>query len=75
MFISIGVLLLIIGFEEVLSYYTLIREKIPYEQFIGIIGIILVYIIFTYLTYNPFKNELFYDIKEEKYGIDIYEKQ
>ena len=39
---------------------------------IGIIGIIVVYIIFIYLTYNPLSNYLFYDMKEEKYGIDIY---
>lgn len=75
MFISLGVLFLIVGFEEALSYYMLLWKKIPYEKFIGIVGIIVVYILFTVLTYKPFKNELFYDIKEEKYGIDIYESK
>ena len=72
MFISISLLAIIIIIEEVISYYILTMEEIKYQNLIGIIGIIVVYIVFAYLTYEPPKNYLFYDIKEEKYGIDIY---
>jgi len=47
-------------------------EKIKYGEYISIIGIIIVYFIFGFLTYNPPINELFYDKNDNKYGIDIY---
>jgi len=72
MFISISLLAIIIVIEEIISYYILTMEEIKYQNIIGIIGIIVIYIVFAYLTYNPPKNYLFYDMKEEKYGIDIY---
>ena len=34
--------------------------------------IITIYIGFIYLTYNPLYNYIFYDTKEQKYGIDEY---
>lgn len=36
--------------------------------------IIINFIIFTYLTYNPIKTFLFYDTESNKYGIDILNK-
>ena len=39
---------------------------------LGIDLIILSYIVFGYLTYNPPKAELFFDTQKEKYGINIY---
>ena len=39
---------------------------------ISLILIIISYIIFAYLTYNPIKTELFFDTQEEKYGINSY---
>ncbi len=58
----------------------LIVEKIKLEkhqqknQILGAILIILNFIIFTYLTYNPIKVDLFYDHASKKYGIDILNK-
>ena len=74
MIISIGLLAIIIIIEQILSYFILQYKEIKYQNFIGIIGIILVYIIFGYLTYNPIENYLFYDTVKDKYGIDIYIK-
>jgi len=75
MIISIVLLFIVIVIEEVISYYALSIDEIKYQGIIGIIGIVVVYIVFTYLTYNPPFNYLFYDMKEEKYGIDIYNKK
>lgn len=74
MIISIGLLAIIIIIEQILSYFILQYKEIKYQNFIGIIGIILVYIIFGYLTYNPIENYLFYDTVKDKYGINIYIK-
>lgn len=72
MIISIVLLFVVVAIEEVISYYILSMEEVKNQRIIGIVGIIAMYVIFTYLTYNPPKNYLFYDMKEEKYGIDIY---
>ena len=74
MLISIGLLFLIIIFEQVLSYYFLQFKEIKYQNIIGIVGIIITYIIFGYLTYNPVENYIFFDISNSKYGINIYVK-
>jgi len=72
--ISILLLFMIIVLEQILSYYLLQYKEIKYQSIIGIIGIILTYIIFGYLTYNPLYNYVFFDIKDNKYGINIYLK-
>lgn len=72
MIINIGLLFVIIALEHLLSYYLLKYQNIKYQKMIGIIGIILVYIIFGYLTYRPIQNYIFYDNVENKYGINIY---
>lgn len=72
MIISIGLLFLVIVVEQFLSYHLLRYRKIKCQNIIGIIGIILVYIIFGYLTYRPLENYVFFDTIENKYGINIY---
>lgn len=74
MIISIVLLGIVIMIEQILSYYFLKSSEIKCGSIIGTIGIIAVYILFAYLTYKPIKNYIFYDIKNEKYGIDIYTK-
>lgn len=69
MFISLSLLFIIIALEEFISYRLLLCNKIKYGNIIGIIGIILTYIMFTILTYNPPKISIFYDTKTEQYGI------
>ena len=46
--------------------------NIKYQNILATGLIIICYIIFGYLTYNPPKTDLFFDTKEEKYGINIY---
>ena len=74
MIISIGLLGIIIIIEQILSYFILQYKEIKYQNLIGIIGIILVYIIFGYLTYKPIENYIFFDTVKDKYGINLYIK-
>lgn len=74
MIISIGLLGIIIIIEQILSYFILQYKEIKYQNLIGIIGIILVYIIFGYLTYKPIENYIFFDTIKDKYGINLYIK-
>ena len=74
MIISIGLLAVVILIEQILSYFILQYKEIKYQNIIGIIGIILIYIIFGYLTYKPIENYIFYDTVKDKYGVNIYIK-
>lgn len=69
MVISIGLLFVVIVLEEIISYFMLRANKIRYQRSIGIMGIILGYIIFGLLTYNPIENDLFIDRQTSTYGI------
>lgn len=75
MFISISVMLISIFLVNLIGYKMLQTEEIQYQNWISLILVIVVYIIMGYLTYNPPKTEIFYDIKEEKYGINEYVKK
>ena len=61
LFISIFLLFLIIVIEQIISYFLLTKEEILNQKIIGIIGIVVMYIIFAYLTYFPPNNYLFID--------------
>ncbi len=74
MFISIGLLFFIIIFEQIFSYLILTFNEIFYQNIIGFIGIIITIIIFGYLTYNPFLNDLFIDHSKNQYGINYFIK-
>ena len=72
MFINIGLMLLVIIITQVIAYYILKAKSCKLLNYISIVLIIISYIIFGYLTYNPPKQELFFDTQEEKYGINNY---
>lgn len=72
MIITIGNMLLSIIISQIISYYILKAKDFDKLSIISLILIIISYIIFAYLTYNPIKSELFFDTKEEKYGINNY---
>ncbi len=74
MIVSISLLAVVIMIEQILSYFILQYKEIKYQNIVGIIGIILIYIIFGYLTYKPIENYIFYDSVKDKYGINIYVK-
>lgn len=71
-FLNIFILFIVICICEVISYYILKSQKIYFLDYISLIGIIFVYILFGILTYYPVINDLFYDKTEEKYGINTY---
>ena len=72
MFINISLMLLVIIITQIISYYILKTKPCKIANYISIIGIIICYIIFGYLTYHPIKSELFFDTQDEKYGINNY---
>lgn len=72
-FLNIVVLIIAIIVSQIISYYVLKAEDYNYLNYISLIGIIFIYIIFGVLTYYPFKNDLFYDFKYHKYGINTYD--
>ena len=55
-----------------IGYKIMNMNKINHSNKIAIILIIISYVIFGYLTYNPIHNHLFLDTEEEKYGINDY---
>ena len=67
---AIILLFIIICFSQYISYLVLNYQKL---NIISIVLIIIGFIVFGYLTYKPLKNNLFYDTKNEKYGINIYQ--
>lgn len=69
LFISIILLLIVYIICGIISYFILNTEKIRYSNLIGLILIILSYILFMYLTYNPLKISLFLDPLTNTYGI------
>ena len=72
MYINIGVMLSTIILSQVISYNILKRKECYLLDRISIVLIVLSYIIFAYLTYNPPKYRIFFDTKGEKYGINNY---
>ena len=67
-FISIGVMIITFIIVYILSYYILNFRDIDYN-FLWAILTIFGFVILTYLTYYPLHNQLFFDTKNEIYGI------
>lgn len=72
MIFTIGLLFITYIIMNIISYFILQYKGIPYLENLSITFIILVYILFGSLTYNPPHNFLFFDTVEEKYGINEY---
>lgn len=70
--LNLIVLFISLYFVNIISYYILSLRGL-HKELLGIVGIILLYIIFGILTYNPPFNYIFFDKMENKYGINIYE--
>ena len=66
-----AIILLFITFiiVQIVSYYIMNYKEIRYSYIIGNIIIILLYVIFGYLTYNPLEIDIFYDTQKNIYGI------
>ena len=72
MVITIGIMLVAIIISQIISYKILKARDFDILNILSLILIIISYIVFAYLTYNPIKSELFFDTQEEKYGINNY---
>lgn len=72
MFVSISLMFIVIIITQIISYYILKSKNIPILNYLSIFFIIICYIVFGYLTYNAPHSELFFDTKDEKYGINNY---
>lgn len=68
-FISIGLLFITFIIIEIINYYIMKYRDIKHSKIIGLVIIVVMYIIFGYLTYNPPKIDLFYDTSKNIYGI------
>ena len=68
MFLSISILLVTYIIVYIISYYILKSNDFNFK-YLWIILILLGYVVFGYLTYNPIKNQLFFDTHDEIYGI------
>ena len=73
LFLNITVLIVVIIVSQFISYFIYISKNYGYLNYISLIGIVFVYIIFGILTYYPFFNDVFYDFSKDKYGINIYD--
>lgn len=73
MFLTLIILFISILISEIIVN-KLIKKDYSILNTISIFLIIINFIIFTYLTYNPIKSYLFYDTESNKYGIDILNK-
>lgn len=70
MIISIGLLIIVIVLEQILSYYLLQNKaKKPILNKISIILLILFYFVFLSFTYFPPENYIFYDTVTNSYGL------
>lgn len=72
MILNIGIMLIAIIISQIISYFILKSKDFDKLNIISFVLIIISYIILAYLTYKPIKTELFFDTKDEKYGINNY---
>ncbi len=72
MFISILLIILVYSLEQYLSYQILKEKETKVLNIIIVPIIIICYLGFIYLTYNPIFSYVFYDTKNQKYGTDLY---
>lgn len=72
MIVTLTTLVISLFVGQIINYIILKKDYIKHSNIISIIFIIITFIAMGYLTYKPPINFLFYDSKEEKYGMNIY---
>lgn len=72
--ISITLMILVYILEQYISYHILQEKEFKILNIISVPIIIIIYLGFIYLTYNPPHTYVFLDIINEKYGINEYKK-
>lgn len=73
-FLAILLMLIVYLIEQYISYSILKEKEIKILNIIAVPLIITIYILFIYLTYSPPYNYIFYDTKNEKFGIEENKK-
>lgn len=75
MIMAISLLFLVIVLGTIFNYYleTTMKDNNPLSAAVFAL-VVLGYVVFASLTYNPIKNYIFYDTHHHKYGVNIYEK-
>ncbi len=69
--LSVVCLFITIYFANVLDFYIMKQNHIKYGFAVGLIGIILIYLIFALFTYLPPKGIIFVDPRNNNYGISF----
>lgn len=72
LFVSIFILFIVYVIISYISYKMLISDDFDLLNKFSVYLVIIMYFIFTYLTYFPVHSYLFFDTREEKYGINDY---
>ena len=69
---SIILLFIILVISQIISYFIYNIKELELLNYVSILLVISICVIFTYLSYNPIYNYIFFDTINEKYGIDKY---
>lgn len=69
MVVSITVMFVTLVISQIISYKIMEKEPLHLEK-LTILLVFLVYLVFGIFTYYPLENDLFYDKKNEVYGIE-----
>ena len=72
MIFSISLMIIVIIISQIISCFILRLNHVKYADIISLVLIILIYIIFGYLTYHPLHNYIFLDTHNNIYGINEY---
>lgn len=72
MIITFIILFIAIFIVNSIGYLILKMNPIRYQKIISMISILIIYIIMALLTFKAPHKDLFFDTKEEKYGINDY---
>ena len=70
--LNFTILFLTIVISQIISLWIQKRNNIKSFNTVSIALIIISYVLFGYLTYNPIRNEIFFDPMNELYGLNIY---
>ena len=75
LFVSISIMFIVYVIISYISYKMLLSDDFKLLNNISVYLIIIMYFIFTYLTYFPYDDYIFYDTNEKKYGINGYKEK
>ena len=72
MILTIIILFVSICISQIIAFNILNSNNSKILNYISILMIIIISIVFAYFTYNPMINDFFFDPIKEKYGTNTY---